>query len=115
MRIEDARILVVEDNETLRSMLGRSLTSLGAASFELVADAEQAQALLSAGTEFDILLSDIRLPGMDGAHLARWVQAECPQVHIILQTAYSNYDELPFRLLKKPYGLEELRRAIESV
>ena len=108
-------ILLAEDHALVRRMLIRTLISSG---YQVTAaeDGDQALKLLEHGTDADILLSDIRMPGsMDGFMLARWVQQNRPNMVILLQSAYSNLDTGEFRLLRKPFSAEELAQALKDV
>ena len=106
------RVLVVEDNEHVGDFAVQALQELG---FETVfaADAERALAELAADAgRFDIVFSDVVMPGMSGIELAIEVGRLYPGIPIILASGYS--DALAqggtqgFKLLRKPYSVEEL-------
>uniref|UniRef100_UPI002FDF470F response regulator n=1 Tax=Noviherbaspirillum sp. TaxID=1926288 RepID=UPI002FDF470F len=80
------RILVVEDNDDARTMLGELLALLGH-HVEGVTTAEQALDRLQAA-RFDILLTDLTLPGMDGIELARKVTEDGMDLRIIFSTGH---------------------------
>jgi len=109
------RILVVEDNPDsqqmvceLVGMLGHTVTGVG--------DAEAALALLEQ-QEFDILFTDVSLPGMSGIQLARRALNLRP-LRIIFSTGYGKeaLDSLEFAasMLRKPYDLDELQAALDQ-
>ncbi|MGZ8372499.1 MAG: response regulator, partial [Rhodoplanes sp.] len=88
-----ARILVAEDEETLRSLVVRALGQVG---HEVVAAADGAEALdLLARDQgrFDLLLTDIRMPLMDGIALALAAGRDYPDLVILLMTAYADQRE----------------------
>ena len=84
------RILVVDDDAAVRRSLGEALTEEG---YD-VSVAESAEAGLSrlASLAPDVLLSDIRMPGMDGVELLRLVKQRAPGIDVVLMTAY---DDMP--------------------
>jgi DNA-binding response OmpR family regulator len=110
-----ARILVAEDEAGLRGLLARGLTQQG---YEVVAAADGVEALerLSAPEEsFDLLLSDIRMPLMDGVALALAAARERPELRILLMTGYSEHrdqarglDALIAGIVMKPFSLAEI-------
>jgi PAS domain S-box-containing protein len=110
------RVLVVEDNADslqmvceLVGMLGHTVTG--------VADGEQAWQLMRS-QEFDVLFTDVSLPGMSGIELARMVARE-KQASIIFSTGYGKeaLDHLEFEAacLRKPYDLMDLQAALDNV
>ena len=114
MELRAAKVLVVEDNKMLQRTLALCFDRLGVAA-TIVASSGEAMALLQGDAEFDLLLSDIRLPGeLDGVGLAFWAAERIPALRIVLQTAYSNHTDLPFTILKKPYALDKLRQTLST-
>lgn len=108
--LADARILVVEDNPLIAQTLIAILSREGAHS-QWVTAADQAQAALSQGDTFDLLLSDIKIPGpMDGFGLAQWVRAQHPQVRIGMMSGYgpSVEEDFDVPVLAKPFTAGEL-------
>ena len=80
-----ARILVAEDEETVRELVTRALTQDGH-EVEAVADGAAALEKLAASEPFELLLSDIRMPVMDGIALALSAARDFPRVAIVLMT-----------------------------
>ena len=76
----------------------------------------QALTLLESGEEFDVLFSDIVMPGQSGIDLARQVRKRWPGLPVILTTGYSDalmmQREVDFPILHKPYSLEALAGAL---
>jgi DNA-binding NtrC family response regulator len=70
------------------------------------------------GEKFDLVFSDIVMAGsFDGVGLARLLRKEFPQLPVILATGFSRNPEaatLEFPLLRKPYNLAELGRAVAN-
>jgi len=112
------KILVVEDNDSIRRLAARMLTQLG---YEPTAVNNVADALgyLTGGKRVDLLFTDIVMPGKaDGLDLASTVRERWPDIKILLTSGFPNNDEalnmrkLGIGLLSKPYQREELARAI---
>jgi DNA-binding NtrC family response regulator len=84
------RLLVVDDNEVFRRPLQRTLEAAG---YEVVAvpSGEDALDVLGRGT-VDLVLTDRRLPGMDGVHLIRRIKAIHPTLAIVVMTAYGSIE-----------------------
>jgi signal transduction histidine kinase len=114
------RVLVVEDEDTVRSFLETLLGQLGHQA-RLVGDAEQALAAL-AEAPYDLVLTDLGLPGMSGEELARTVAARFPRLPVVLLTGWaeqlrSEVDVLPgvARILGKPVTISGLVEALDAV
>ena len=107
------RVLLVEDNERVRAFAVELLTDLGCH----VISAENGQGALEAlGTHvFDLMLTDVVMPGLSGVELARRARQLNPKLPVLLATGYS--DEIlknapEFRVLPKPYGTAALIEAL---
>jgi CheY-like chemotaxis protein len=113
-----ATIMIVEDEDMLRLVTLQLVEDMG---FRAVpaASAEEALALIGAGTQAEVLLTDIRMPGMDGFALAERVCALRPGTGIVFTTGYADIQNqvsagrIP-RLLRKPYAPGELEAEIRS-
>ncbi|MGB5175204.1 MAG: response regulator, partial [Thermoanaerobaculia bacterium] len=81
-----ARILVVEDRESLRRMLERALQQEGYA-VTTCADGEQATSKLAQGS-FDLVLTDLKLPGMSGIEVLRASREAHPRLPVVVLTAF---------------------------
>jgi two-component system cell cycle response regulator CpdR len=115
-----ARILVVEDDDSVREFTARALAVSG---HEVVTAADGGQGLQEACREenrFGLVLSDIRMPVMDGIEMARRLAAARPGTRILLMTGYAEQREMAADLasividvLPKPFSLAELRRSVD--
>jgi len=107
----DGCVLVVEDNAEVGHFAEHALADLG---FDTrrASTAADALALLESGTRFDIMFSDIVMPGQSGIDLAREVRKRWPRLPVVLTTGYSDalmmHRDLDFPILHKPYSLETL-------
>lgn len=113
----DERILIVEDEPDIRDMCARALAMEG---YRVTGAANAAEALqIAQKQEFDLLLTDIRMPGMSGLQTYRAIQQLRPDIVGVVITAYGSV-ETAIEALKlgmqdfilKPFSLEELRAAI---
>ena len=111
-------VLIVEDNESVGEFARRSLDELG---FHTVfaANGTEALAELARGADrFDVIFSDVMMPGMNGIELGQEVRKRYPGLPVVLTSGYSHVlaQEGPsgFELLQKPYALEDLARALAS-
>jgi PAS domain S-box-containing protein len=113
------RILVVEDEAGARDGLCEILTVLGYRPV-VAASAEEA-AGLGAADGFDVLLTDVMLPGISGFDLAGRLQRRCPGLKVILMSGYTDEDLVrqgiqtgDFRFLQKPFDMARLSRVVRS-
>lgn len=115
-----ARILIAEDEADLRSLLRRALLARG---HEVIVAADGAEALeaLSAQGPFALLLSDIRMPVMDGIALALAAARDHPETAILLMTGYSEHreraqglDALIRGVVMKPFTLAEITAQVDA-
>lgn len=113
------RVLVVDDEESMRHFIGVALRKRGFDA-EAAADAKEALAAL-ARKPFDVLVTDIRMPGMDGHELFRKVLEVAPGTKAVLMTAFGTVKDAVAALklgaetyLTKPFETEELVAAVEK-
>ena len=116
-----ARILIAEDEEPVRTLITRALAEEG---HFVVATADGIEALEMIQSEngaFDLLLADIKMPGMDGIALALTVARDFPKLPILLMTGYADQRErvsgleaLICDLIAKPFALAEIKFAVAS-
>ncbi len=109
-------VLVVEDNIELGNFAADGLTELGY-SITLVDNATDALAeLLGDADRFDVVFTDVVMPGMTGLDLAQAIRDRCIGVPVVLTTGYSEAlsqgGVIGFDLLQKPYSIEELSRVL---
>lgn len=81
-------ILVVDDDPLICQQLER-LYSLSGYTVEIASSGEKAVERLEFG-DIDLVVSDIRLPGMSGVELTEWIQRECPDVPVIVVTGHAD-------------------------
>jgi PAS domain S-box-containing protein len=112
----NARVLVVDDEPLVREIISEQLRSSGYV-VTSVGDPREALALMDAGGSFDLIVSDLSMPGMDGIALLHEVHRRAPNLPAILMTGYAtNAAEIAlsgifsgtFSLLRKPVAQEDL-------
>jgi DNA-binding NtrC family response regulator len=110
--------LVVDDDDSVRLTLVANLDLDG---FHVadVATAEAALALLDEET-FDVVLSDVRMPGMGGVGLVTELRNRHPEVPVVMMTAFSNEESIAgaygagvFTVLRKPFDVEHVVRTLQ--
>jgi CheY-like chemotaxis protein len=115
-----ARILLAEDDKAVQSFVSRALAYRGH-KVTAVDDGLQALEALDQAA-FDLLITDIVMPGLDGIALALKVARDQPDLPILMMTGYSaerqrahNLDALICRVITKPFSLEQICQAAEEV
>lgn len=115
-----ARILVAEDEDSVRRLLDRALTGAGHQVTIVVDGADALAALARDG--FDLLLTDIRMPRIDGITLALKVAKDYPAMRIMMMTGYADEQQrahglefLSHEVISKPFALPVLLRTVEAV
>jgi len=115
-----ARILVAEDELAVREFVSRALSHSG---HEVVAVEDGLEALreLEAGG-FDLLVTDIVMPGLDGIALALKLAKDHPELSILMMSGYAaerqrahNLDALVHRVVAKPFTLKQICSAVDEV
>lgn len=117
----DETVLVVEDNPNVRKTVIRQLHDLGYETVEAESGG-QALELARGGLEFDLLLTDVIMPGgMTGYQLADELRSERPSLKVLFTSGYTELaasNGSPARsdpLLSKPYRKQDLGRAVRAV
>jgi len=111
------RILVVEDNVDSQYLVCEMLRAFGHEA-DGVGHPDDALARLAAG-RYDVLFTDVSLPGMSGVELARKAVADAPAMQVIFASGYGDtllrHVEFPYLSLQKPYELDQLQAALDKV
>lgn len=116
------RVLMAEDEPLAAEVLQEALTEAG---FEVIAapDGQAALDLAEAGTGFDLLLTDLRMPRLDGRELIQRLRARRPDLPVVVMTGFpppggpeSLHDgSAPLRLMTKPISIGALIEALRAV
>lgn len=109
----EARILVVDDDPQMRLALSEALRKVGY-SVSTAQDGRTGKELISKG-HFDLVITDVRMPGSDGFDLLRHIKEKFPLLPVILITAYASVDSAvsaikagAFDYVEKPFSVESL-------
>lgn len=116
-----ARILIAEDEDSLRALVARALAQDGH-EVTVTCDGGEALEVLTRETgRFDLLLTDIRMPIMDGIALALATSRDYPNLTILLMTGYADQREraqgleaLIHDVVAKPFSLADIRAAVNG-
>lgn len=113
------RLLVVEDEEAIRNLIGDYLSNIGY-SVDLAEDGNRALAVLAAD-DFDLVLSDVRMPGMDGIELLRNIGELHKQTGVLMLSACEDVGMAVQAMklgaldyLSKPFRIADLDAAVRT-
>lgn len=115
------RVLLVEDEDMVRKVVSRMLTSRG---FEVHAAASGAEAMAlfdaTGPADFDLLVTDLMMPDGGGLGVARSLTARLPELKVLLVSGYSasgteGWEPNRFRFLTKPFSSAELGKTIDEL
>jgi CheY-like chemotaxis protein len=116
-----ARILIAEDEDTLRAMCARAVLMDGHDVKTACDGGDALDVLNREAGQFDLLLTDIRMPIMDGIALALTVARDFPNLTILMMTGYADQrerthglDALIHDVITKPFTLAALRGAVNE-
>jgi len=116
-----ARILIAEDDDTLRELLVRALGEDGHVLTESADGPTALDALSESNGEFDLLLSDVKMPKVDGIELALATGRNHPDIAIMLMTGYAEQrerahglDALVQDVIFKPFSIEQIKGAVRE-
>jgi PAS domain S-box-containing protein len=113
-------ILVVEDDKLVRDYVLTQLHSLGYATLD-AANAAEALALVESGNAFDLLFTDVIMPGVNGRQLANELQKKRPELKVLFTSGYTENAiihhgrlDTGVLLLAKPYRKSDMARMIRK-
>jgi ATP-dependent Lon protease len=113
-----ARVLVVDDEEIARKNLSHILTK---ENYEVVAAGDGEQAVRELGAaEFDVVLTDLRMSGIDGMSLLERIRIKYPDTKVVMVTGYATVPSAiealqkgAFHYIAKPFKLDEVRETVK--
>jgi len=111
------KVLIVDDEEGMRRLLGRVLSREG---YETTTVGSGAEALQQLGSDqFDLVITDIQMPGMNGLELLREIKAFDPSLPIIVITAYGTVENAvealragAYHYITKPFETDEIKLTV---
>ncbi len=112
-------VWVVDDDSSIRWVMEKTLSS---ANIKCETYANGESVLMALEREVpDVLVSDIRMPGIDGIELLQQVHSKCPDLPVIIMTAHSDldaavnaYQKGAFEYLPKPFDIDETLTLVET-
>lgn len=114
-----AAILIAEDDPAVREFVSRALTAHGF-SVTAVDDGEQALDAACQG-RYDLLITDVIMPGMDGLTLAVEVNRRCPDMRVLVMTGFAAEeqrarveDDYVKGVISKPFTLQQICSAAKT-
>ncbi|MBO6639670.1 MAG: response regulator [Roseitalea sp.] len=116
-----ARILVVDDDHSVRSFTARALT-LDGHEVDQADDGDLAlERIADKSGAYDLVVSDIRMPAMDGIAMARTAVKDFPDLRILLMTGYAeqreraaDVEKIVIDVVSKPFTLADIRGAVTN-
>src|ERR1700730_2261682 len=113
------RVLIADDEESMRSLVARAIAMDGHEIITAEDGAEALEILNREGGAFDLLLTDIKMPVMDGIALALAVARDYPGLTILLMTGFadqreraSGLDAIVHDVVTKPFSVADIRTAV---
>ena len=114
-----ARVLIVDDEESMRMLVARAIGMDGHAIVTAQDGAEALEILTREDGRFDLLLTDIQMPVMDGIALALTAARDFPELTILLMTGFadqreraSNLNAIAHDVISKPFSVADIRTAV---
>jgi two-component system cell cycle response regulator CpdR len=112
------RVLIADDEDSMRSLVARAIAMDGHDTVTAEDGAEALEILSRENGAFDLLLTDIKMPIMDGIALALTVKRDFPDVTILLMTGFadqreraSGLDAIVHDVITKPFSIADIRAA----
>ncbi len=115
-----ARILLADDDQGSRDLVRRALEMDGH-TVVVAEDGSEADARLKSDGPFQLLVTDVQMPGIDGIELGRRALAAVPGLRIVMMSGYADVLESAkqlgapsLRLLTKPFTIEKIRAEVRA-
>ena len=113
------RVLIADDEASMRALVARAIAMDGHETVTAQDGAETLEILVREGGAFDLLLTDIQMPIMDGIALALSAARDFPDLTILLMTGFadqreraSNLNALVHDVITKPFSVVDIRTAV---
>ena len=103
--------LVVDDEPMILEILSELCTSLGMRIYE-APDGERALRQIETNPDIEVVVTDIRMPGLDGPGLVKRALGLRPDIKVIFVTGYATFRSAAWPILRKPFSLDELEDAL---
>ena len=114
-----SRVLIADDEDSMRLLVARAIAMDGHDTVTAQDGAEALEILTREDGAFDLLLTDIQMPVMDGIALALSAARDFPQLTILLMTGFahqreraSNLSAIAHDVITKPFSVADIRTAV---
>jgi len=114
-----SRVLIVDDEDSMRLLVARAIAMDGHDIITASDGAEALEILGSTDSAFDLLLTDIQMPIMDGIALALAAARDFPDLTILLMTGFADQRErasglnaIAYDVITKPFSVADIRTAV---
>jgi two-component system, cell cycle response regulator CpdR len=114
-----SRVLIVDDEDSMRQLVARAIAMDGHDIMTASDGAEALEILGSTDSAFDLLLTDIQMPIMDGIALALAAARDFPDLTILLMTGFADQRErasglnaIAYDVITKPFSVADIRTAV---
>ncbi len=114
------RVLLVEDEDMVRAVAERALTRQGY-TVTTASDGDEGLQLVEAGGEFDLVVSDVVMPAMDGPAMAREIRKRTPDLPILFMSGYAEeqlrneLDMEGMHFIAKPFSVQQIAAKVGQV
>jgi CheY-like chemotaxis protein len=115
------RVLIADDEDSMRSLVARAIAMDGHQTVTAEDGAEALDILTREEGAFDLLLTDIKMPVMDGIALALAVARDFPNLTVLLMTGFadqreraSNLSAIVHDVITKPFSVNDIRAAVNA-
>jgi len=115
------RVLIADDEDSMRTLVARAIAMDGHETVTAQDGAEALEILTREGGAFDLLLTDIQMPIMDGIALALSAARDFPHLTILLMTGFadqreraSNLNAIAHDVITKPFSVADIRTAVAA-
>jgi CheY-like chemotaxis protein len=112
-RTENATIMVVDDDQHVRTILAEYLVDSGYHVLE-AGGGHEALRILASAPAVDLIVTDVRMPDMSGLDLAEMATRDRADLKVILISGYFVSKQVGYRVLKKPFRMQELADAVRE-
>ncbi|MFD1884327.1 response regulator [Paenibacillus wenxiniae] len=116
--MEQKKILIVDDQNGIRLLLVELFSNEGYEMFQ-AANGKEALQIVEQHVP-DLVLLDMKIPGMDGLEILRHIKQTHPRIHVIMMTAYGELDIIQqakdlgaMSHFTKPFDIDEMREAVD--
>jgi DNA-binding NtrC family response regulator len=123
-KCSNTNILVVDDEQDIVNLIKQSLEPNGFQAYIFIEPSAALEHFISHSKDYDIVISDVRMPGMNGYEFIRNVKESNPKVKVILMTAFE-VDDKEFHnvlsdikldsFLQKPFHIQQLNEVVEKI